>query len=120
MHFNAKLATSSALKNPSLLIKLMEFAGLDGTGGQDQYATTLPRDLWNPHGFPEGVLKEGLAKAQQEIGKRKQGGRIGTGREFVPGKADKVEVGARIKAVDRESAAERVMAGLERRVGREG
>ena len=120
IHFNAKLATSSALKNPSVLAKLMGSAGLYGEGGQDQYATTLPTDTWDPHGFPEGVCKEGLAKTQQEVGKRKEEERRGAEREFVPAKAEEVEAGFRMKVADKGSAAERVMAGLERKGGRGG
>lgn len=67
IHFNQKLANSSALKNPSLLQKLIEFAGLDE---QDQYNTTLPEDVWNLKGFPQWAYKEELAKSQQAMNKR--------------------------------------------------
>ena len=55
VHFNEKLAKSSALKNPSLMQKLMDFADIDEVG---QYATTLAKDLWNPDGFLEYAYKE--------------------------------------------------------------
>ncbi|CAI0654853.1 unnamed protein product, partial [Colletotrichum noveboracense] len=45
VHFNAKLAQSSALRNPSLTDKLMDFVDIDGRGG---YATTLAHDIWDP------------------------------------------------------------------------
>lgn len=45
VHFNEKLARSSALRNPSLLKKLMEFADIEG---KDYYETTLPSDIWSP------------------------------------------------------------------------
>jgi hypothetical protein len=69
VHFNAKLALSSALKNPSLLPRLMDFAGLDE---QQQYATTLPVGLWDPAGFPEWAYKEELLKSQQSVLKKKE------------------------------------------------
>ena len=120
VHFNAKLATSSALKNPSLLPKLMEFAGVKD---QQQYATTLPVDLWNPERFPDFAYKEELAKSQKEISKRKEEEKakaIREGIEFVsatdsrqPGRGATPGIGAGSKAT-RGSAAERVMAGLDR------
>ncbi|KAL8673707.1 MAG: hypothetical protein Q9168_001868 [Polycauliona sp. 1 TL-2023] len=64
MHFNHKLAGSSALKNPMLLQKLMSTAGL---AIADQYATTLPEDLWDPASFPAWAYQEALAKSQQDI-----------------------------------------------------
>jgi len=69
VHFNEKLAKSSALKNPSLMQKLMDFSDIDEAG---QYATTLAKDLWNPAGFPEYAYKEELAKSQQRILKKKE------------------------------------------------
>ena len=66
IHFNAKLASSSSLKNPSILPKLMEATGAESS---KQYATTLPLELWNPFVFPEWGFIEGLAKSQQEISK---------------------------------------------------
>lgn len=48
VHFNEKLEWSSALKNPGLLEKLMDFAGLDE---ESLYDTTLPVDIWNPLQF---------------------------------------------------------------------
>ncbi|KAL8737357.1 MAG: hypothetical protein Q9181_001774 [Wetmoreana brouardii] len=64
VHFNEKLASSSALKNPMLLQKLMASAGL---AESDQHATTLPTDLWDPSAFPDWAYKEELAKSQQKI-----------------------------------------------------
>ena len=120
VHFNAKLATSSALKNPSLLPKLMEFAGVKD---QQQYATTLPPDLWDPEGFPDFAYKEGLAKSQKEISKRKEEEKAKATREGIefvsatdsgqPGRGVTPGMGVGSKAI-RGSAAERVMAGLDR------
>lgn len=58
VHFNEKLALSTALKNPGLFQKLMEFAGIEGEGFYD---TTLPRDIWDPSEF-EGSSKNQDAK----------------------------------------------------------
>ncbi|KAL8658135.1 MAG: hypothetical protein Q9226_001254 [Calogaya cf. arnoldii] len=84
MHFNGKLAGSSALKNPMLLQKLMSSAGL--TEG-DQYATTLPKDLWDPTAFPAWAYKEELAESHQNVTSRKndEDARLQRDRvEFVP------------------------------------
>jgi hypothetical protein len=120
VHFNEKLASSSALKNPSLLKKLMDYAGLDE---QDQYSTTLPEDVWNPKGFPPWAFKEELARSQQEVTKKKEEERAKTRRESIEfvsannsGQSSKeatprASTGAKSL---RGSAADRVMAGLDR------
>lgn len=120
VHFNAKLASSSALKNPSLLPKLMEFAGVKD---QHQYATTLPTHLWDPEGFPESAYKEELAKSQKEILKSQEEEKAKATREGIEfvsatnsgqsslGVTPGIGIGS--KAI-RGSAAERVMAGLDR------
>ncbi|OBT52336.1 hypothetical protein VE04_06054 [Pseudogymnoascus sp. 24MN13] len=80
-HFNERLANSSALKNPSLMQKLMDFADVSE---EDQYATTLPKDVWDPSGFPKWAYKDELAKSQQQVLKRKEEEKLGGPREFVP------------------------------------
>jgi hypothetical protein len=118
IHFNEKLAKSSALKNPSLMQKLMDFADVDEI---DQCATTLPKDLWNPDGFPEHAYKEELAKSQQRILKRKEDEKVRGHRESV----DFVPASTAGESLSRngtpsngrsgqKSAAERIMAGLDR------
>lgn len=106
-HFNEKLARSSAIKNPSLLGKLMTFAGLDHS---EQYATTLPIDIWNPHGFPSWAYKDELAKAQKEAQKKREEDRTRSGR----GAADFVAASEPAAKGSHGSVAERVMAGLSR------
>ncbi|KAI9039068.1 HCNGP domain-containing protein [Aspergillus affinis] len=64
VHFNEKLASSSSLKNPSLLKKLMEHAGL---GEEMQYHTALSRELWDMDGLPDWGFKEELLKAQKDM-----------------------------------------------------
>jgi len=119
VHFNEKLANSSTLKNPGLMQKLMDFSGIDGAG---QYATTLPKDLWDPNAFPENAYKEELAKSQQKILKRKEDEKLRGQREsvdFVPANASGESLsrsgtpGAGGRS-GQKSAAERVMAGLDR------
>jgi hypothetical protein len=118
IHFNEKLAKSSTLKNPSLMQKLMDFADVDEAG---QCATTLPKDLWNPNGFPERAFKEELAKSQQRILKKKEDEKIRGHRESV----DFVPPSTAGESLSRggtpsngrpgqKSAAERIMAGLDR------
>lgn len=120
IHFNEKLASSSALKNPSLLKNLMDYAGLDE---QDQYSTTLSENVWNPKGFPPWAFNEELARSQQEVTKKKEEERARTRRggiDFVsannsgqPSRGATPVASTGAKGL-RGSAAERVMAGLDR------
>ena len=64
VHFNAKLASSSSLKNPSLLTKMMDHAGIDQ---QSQYDTSLPAALWSTSDLPSWGFKEELLRSQQEF-----------------------------------------------------
>ncbi|APA07205.1 hypothetical protein SS1G_04068 [Sclerotinia sclerotiorum 1980 UF-70] len=119
-HFNEKLAKSAALKNPSLMQKLMDFADIDEA---EQYSTTLPKDLWNPAGFPEYAYKEELAKSQQNILKGKEEKKARGQREaldFVPatnpvdaGRGGALHTGG-INVKGQQSTAERIMAGLDK------
>ena len=120
VHFNEKLARSSALKNPSLLRKLMDSAGIED---YDQYESTLPNGKWNPASFPSWAYKEELAKSQQEVTKKKEEERARTQRESIefisaanPGDSSRNAAlfkGVRPRGL-KGSAAERVMAGLSR------
>ena len=115
-HFNEKLARSSAMKNPSLLGKLMTFAGLEP---DEQYATTLPSELWDPSGFPSWAYKDELAKAQQEAQKEREEERAKSGRtaaDFITasGSEHSSRSGTPGGKGARSSAAERVIAGLSR------
>ncbi|KAJ6044641.1 hypothetical protein N7460_005996 [Penicillium canescens] len=64
VHFNSKLASSSSLKNPSLLMKMMNHAGINE---QSQYVTSLPVDMWDPSGLPRWGFKEEILSTQQEF-----------------------------------------------------
>ncbi len=113
VHFNAKLAQSSALKNPSLLQKLMHFAGVEE---RNQYATTLPKDIWDPSGFPDWAFKEELARSQQDILKRREDAKAKEQRESIDFVSSSSKGGASDSGARglRGSVAERVMAGLDR------
>ena len=119
VHFNEKLARSSAMKNPSLLRKLMDSAGIEE---YDQYESTLPKGKWDPTSFPSWAYKEELAKSQQEVTKKKEEERARTQRESIEfisatSSGDSSRNSASFKGVGpkglKGSAAERVMAGLD-------
>ncbi|KAL3962089.1 hypothetical protein ACCO45_003612 [Purpureocillium lilacinum] len=83
-HFNAKLQNSTALKNPSVTDKLMDYAGLDGV---KQYETTLPLDLWNPAAFPESAYVDRLKQTREKLVKRMESSKSSGARstvDFVP------------------------------------
>ncbi|RDL34618.1 HCNGP-domain-containing protein [Venustampulla echinocandica] len=117
VHFNEKLARSSAVKNPSLMQKLMDFSDIDEVG---QYSTTLSKDIWDPVAFPEYAYKEELAKSQQKILKRKEEEKTGGRRETVDFVSSSISGESLSRSVtpgiggkpSQKSAAERVMAGL--------
>jgi HCNGP-like protein len=119
IHFNEKLAKSSALKNPSLMEKLMDFADIDDV---EQYGNTLSRELWDPLAFPGWAYKEELAKSQQRILKKREEVKTAGQRDsldFVPattsGDSSRGGTpGASSGRLGPKSTAERVMAGLDR------
>ena len=69
IHFNSKLESSAALRNPSLTDKLMGFVEIDE---REQYQTTLPADLWDPNGFPEWAFRDRLRKSRDKVVKEKE------------------------------------------------
>ncbi|KAL4797367.1 HCNGP-like protein-domain-containing protein [Aspergillus venezuelensis] len=73
VHFNDKLASSTSLKNPSLLKKMMEHTGIDE---QAQYSNSLPPDLWDVPLLPSWGYKEELAKAQGELNAKSEERRV--------------------------------------------
>lgn len=84
-HFNDRLNQSTALRNPGLLPKLMDFAAFSH---EDQYA--LP---WKEHTiatkFPDWAYGDKLVAAHDKIAKKKEQERAKTPREaldFVPAK----------------------------------
>lgn len=80
VHFNDKLAGSASLKNPSLLRKLMEHAGIDD---QAQYSSSLPPDLWNISKLPYWGYKEELLRAQKEHNVKAEDSRLRGQRDMV-------------------------------------
>ncbi|KAJ5217535.1 uncharacterized protein N7469_011160 [Penicillium citrinum] len=69
VHFNSKLASSSSLKNPSLLKKMMEHAGINE---QSQYNTSLPAEIWDISSLPQWGFKEELLRTQQDARQRQE------------------------------------------------
>lgn len=80
VHFNSKLEQSTALRNPSLMDKLLDFVGIDEVG---QYETTLPKELWDPRGFPEWAFRDKLSKSREKVAKEKEADRTGGGRTAI-------------------------------------
>lgn len=80
IHFNARLASSSAVKNPGLMDKLLGFVGVEG---KEQYRTTLgPECGWDPEGFPAWAFKGGLRRAADRAAKERER-KVGERVEFV-------------------------------------
>ncbi|KPM38910.1 hypothetical protein AK830_g7652 [Neonectria ditissima] len=87
VHFNAKLEQSSALKNPSLMNKLMGFVEMDEGS---QYSTTVATDLWDPNGFPEWAFKDKLRRSVEKLAKERDAEKASGTRaaiDFVPSTA---------------------------------
>ena len=68
-HFNSKLEQSVALRNPSLMDKLLGFVEVEGVS---QYETTLPTDLWDPKSFPPWAFRDGLRKSLEKLAKERE------------------------------------------------
>lgn len=89
IHFNARIADSHALKNPPLMDKLLEFVGVGvdfdngAIEGTEQYATTLPNELWDPAAFPEWAYRGPLRKSQEKL-QKERGREKGEAVQFVP------------------------------------
>ncbi|KFH45007.1 hypothetical protein ACRE_042070 [Hapsidospora chrysogenum ATCC 11550] len=80
VHFNAKLESSTSLRNPGLMDKLMGFVGIDE---RSQYETTLPTDLWDPKVFPDSAFRGPLRKAQEKMEKEREAEKASGGRTAV-------------------------------------
>lgn len=98
--------------------KLMDFSDI---GEDGQYATTLPKDIWDPAGFPQQAYKEQLSKSQQHIRKKLEEKKARGQREsvdFIPaatsGESSRSGTPGSSARTGPKSAAERVLAGLDR------
>ncbi|KAF2499778.1 hypothetical protein BU16DRAFT_615159 [Lophium mytilinum] len=116
VHFNERIEKTSALRNPSHLQKLMEFAGISEI---DQYASTLPEELAIPSKFPKWAYADQLVASQKEITKQREAEQAKVQREaieFVPASASGASSRAATPGgnLSRGSAAERVMANLDK------
>jgi hypothetical protein len=55
LYFNDRLLGSQAFRNPHLYAKLVEFFGLD------EFGSNLPKDIYDPHGFPATGYAEAIS-----------------------------------------------------------
>ena len=119
LHYNEKLAANPLIKNPSLLNKLMKNVGIDDA---EQYASALPVELWNPAGFPSWAYFNELAKAQQLAQKKREEDLAKKQRDAIDfvsatGSGQSSRSATPGSKASGKSAAERVMAGLDRERG---
>ena len=72
VHFNADLAGKSSFQNPGLFSSMLGRAGLRE---EEQYASTLPRDVWHASIFPDWAYKEGLLQQQRDMNQKREADR---------------------------------------------
>ncbi|KAG6046750.1 hypothetical protein E4U17_007779 [Claviceps sp. LM77 group G4] len=90
-HFNSKLESSTALRNPSLTDKLLSFVDVTGPA---QYETTLPLDLYNPTSFPAYAHRDKLRKSREVLVKEREGEKVtARGVDFVSASGTSTPVG---------------------------
>lgn len=82
VHFNERLQSSTSLRNPSLLPKLMAFAGI---GQEDCYESTLPPEFAVPARWPEDCYVESLVRVNERREKKRAAERERV--DFVPARA---------------------------------
>ncbi|KAF2166553.1 hypothetical protein M409DRAFT_66575 [Zasmidium cellare ATCC 36951] len=68
VHFNERLQNSTSLRNPSLLPKLMDFAGISQ---EDSYATSLSEGLGVAVTWPEECYVESLVRRNERKEKKR-------------------------------------------------
>lgn len=86
VHFNAKIESSTALRNPGLMDKLLGFTGLDADP-REQYESVVGGDLWDPKGFPEWAYRGKLRESREGLAREREAERAAGGRtavDFVP------------------------------------
>lgn len=74
VHFNADLAGKSSFQNPGLFSSMLSRAGVSD---EEQYASTLPEDIWHASMFPEWAYKEGLLQQQRDMNQKREADRKG-------------------------------------------
>ncbi|KAI5358659.1 putative SAP30-binding protein [Septoria linicola] len=82
VHFNDRLQSSASLRNPSLLPKLMDFAGITR---EESYASSLSEEVAVPVRWPEECYIEGLLKQNDRREKKRLQERDKV--DFVPAKS---------------------------------
>ena len=115
VHFNERLASTPALKNPTLFQKLKGHAGISD---EEQYATTLPENLAVPTSFPPWAYADELNNSQAKNRQRKENEVKKKGRDaidFVPAAGSGASSRTSTPRGAGQSAAERVFGGLETR-----
>ncbi|KAH7034872.1 HCNGP-like protein-domain-containing protein [Microdochium trichocladiopsis] len=80
VHFNSRIGTSAAMRNPALTDKLLGFVDVDHKA---QYANTLPQTVWDPAAFPRSSYKEQLRQSQADVAASRARGK-GAPVAFVP------------------------------------
>lgn len=68
VHFNQRLQNTASLRNPSLLAKLMEFAGISK---EESYASTLGGGMEIPTIWPAQCYPENLVKINERREKKR-------------------------------------------------
>ncbi|KAK4931853.1 hypothetical protein LTR66_016018 [Elasticomyces elasticus] len=112
VHFNKKLEQSSALRDPSLLPRLMQYAGING---EEQYASTLPEDVAVPTRFPDWCYADELVKSSEAMTKKFEQERAGTPRDAIDFVRTMHSAGSsRAGTPGGKGVAERVKAGLDK------
>ncbi|KAF3038866.1 hypothetical protein E8E12_008711 [Didymella heteroderae] len=79
-HFNQRLESSAVLRDPGHSQKLMDFAGISE---EQQYASTLSKDLAVPAMFPPWAYVEELRASQKRFLQMREQKQSGAPREFV-------------------------------------
>jgi hypothetical protein len=110
-HFNQRLEESSVLRDPTHLQKLMHFAGI---GEEDQYVSTLPEGLGVQVKWPEWAYSDELSTSQKKLAKEKA--KLPRNSvDFVSARSTtSSHVGTPSAKGSRQSAAERVMAEIDK------
>ncbi|KAG6118726.1 hypothetical protein E4U13_008337 [Claviceps humidiphila] len=90
-HFNSKLESSTALRNPSLTDKLLSFVDVTGPA---QYETTVSLDLYDPTSFPAYAHRDKLRKSREVLIKEREGEKVtARGVDFVSASGTSTPVG---------------------------